>query len=38
MILGIYGAGALGREILEIARDINSTSDRWEDFVYLVDN
>ena len=38
MVLGIYGAGALGREILEIAEDINNTSDRWEDFVYLVDN
>ena len=23
MVLGIYGAGALGREILEIAEDIN---------------
>lgn len=38
MILGIYGAGALGREVLEIALDIQNVSARWDRFVYLADN
>ena len=37
MILGIYGGGALGREVLEIARDINKQDVRWEELVYIID-
>ena len=36
-ILGIWGAGGLGREVLELARIINGTSKRWDDFVFIVD-
>ncbi len=37
MVLGIYGAGGLGREVLELAKIINSTKEIWEDFVFIVD-
>lgn len=35
--LGIYGAGGLGREILELAGIINNRNKRWDDFVFIVD-
>lgn len=38
MILGIYGAGDLGREVLDIALDINRMSCRWDDFLFIDDN
>ena len=31
MILGIYGAGGLGREVLELATIINSQTNKWDD-------
>ncbi|GHV33511.1 GDP-perosamine N-acetyltransferase [Synergistales bacterium] len=37
MILGIYGSGGLGREVLENARQINSVSQKWEDIVFIDD-
>ena len=37
MVLGIYGAGALGREILEIVEEVNEVNFRWDRVVYLVD-
>ena len=36
-VLGIYGAGGLGREVLELARLINLTHRRWKDIVFIVD-
>lgn len=35
--LGIYGAGGLGREILEIAKAINTHSNRWECITFIDD-
>lgn len=37
MVLGIYGAGGLGREVLELARIINGRVKIWEDFVFIID-
>lgn len=37
MILGIYGAGGLGREVLELARQINEKHKRWDDFIFVID-
>lgn len=37
MVLGIYGAGGLGREVLELAKCINCTDKKWEKFVFIVD-
>ncbi len=37
MILGIYGAGGLGREVLELARQINYVSPRWDDILFIDD-
>ena len=37
MILGIYGAGGLGREVLELARIINRNEKRWDDFIIIDD-
>lgn len=37
MILGIYGAGGLGHEVLELARIINSRQRLWEDFIFIDD-
>lgn len=39
MILGIFGAGSLGREVLELAKEINQKQNRWDliDFVVDVD-
>lgn len=36
-ILGIYGAGGLGREVLELSRIINEKNHQWESFVFIVD-
>ncbi|MBQ5824927.1 MAG: acetyltransferase [Clostridia bacterium] len=36
-ILGIWGAGGLGREVLELARVINSRNKCWDGFVFIVD-
>lgn len=38
MILAIYGAGGLGREILELAYMINQNSKRWSDFLFVDDD
>lgn len=38
MILGIFGASGLGREVNIIARKINSIEHRWEKIVYIDDN
>ncbi len=37
MILGIYGAGGLGREVLELATIINSQTNKWDDIIFVVD-
>ncbi|MCL2357843.1 MAG: NeuD/PglB/VioB family sugar acetyltransferase [Defluviitaleaceae bacterium] len=37
MILGIYGSGGLGREILELARCIQRDSNRWRDIIFIDD-
>ena len=38
MILGIFGASGLGREVEIIARKINNRDNRWEQIVYVDDN
>lgn len=35
-ILGICGAGGLGREVLELAKTINLKQRRWEKFIFIV--
>lgn len=37
MVLGIYGASGLGREILELAFQINRVEKRWEGFIFIDD-
>ena len=37
MILGLCGAGGMGRRILELARQIQSVSDRWEEIIFILD-
>ena len=37
MILGIFGAGALGREVLEIVLEVNAGHTRWSRIVFLAD-
>ena len=37
MLLGIYGAGGLGREILILARQINENGKRWDDCLFIDD-
>ncbi|MBQ7570061.1 MAG: NeuD/PglB/VioB family sugar acetyltransferase [Synergistaceae bacterium] len=37
MILGIYGSGGLGREMLELARIINNNNLRWENIIFIDD-
>lgn len=37
MILGIYGAGGLGREVYELALIINDASNRWSRIVFIDD-
>lgn len=36
-VLAIYGAGGLGREVLELACAINERTNRWEHFVFIDD-
>lgn len=36
-VLGIWGAGGLGREVLELARIINNRNKLWDEFVFIVD-
>jgi len=38
MILGIYGAGGLGREIYDIANRINNKNNTWTSIVFINDN
>lgn len=38
MVLGIYGSGGLGREVVELAKQINTVSKRWEDLVFIDDH
>ena len=37
MILGIYGAGGLGREVLELARIYNAQNNKWTDIIFVID-
>lgn len=37
MILGIYGAGGLGREVYELANVINSNNNRWDEIFFIDD-
>lgn len=37
MILGIYGAGGLGRDLLVLAYEINKIENRWDDIVFIDD-
>ena len=37
-VLGIYGAGGLGREVFELAKIINGKEKTWDSFVFIVDN
>ena len=37
MILGVYGAGGLGREVLELAKIINNKELKWDEFIFIVD-
>ena len=37
MVLGIYGAGGLGRELLILAQQINVIENRWDGFVFIDD-
>lgn len=37
MILGIYGAGGLGRELYILAHQINKTEHRWTDIIFIDD-
>ena len=36
-ILGIWGAGGLGREVLELAEIINIREHRWDKYIFIVD-
>ncbi|CZY72387.1 TPA: acetyltransferase [Enterobacter ludwigii] len=38
MKLAIYGAGGLGREVLELAQEINATESRWDALCLIDDN
>lgn len=38
MILGIYGSGGLGKGVLELAKQIQATSARWDEFIFIDDN
>lgn len=37
MILGIYGSGGLGREVLDLAQGINALLAKWEKIVFIDD-
>ena len=36
-VLGIWGAGGLGREVLELAKIVNGRDKRWDSFIFIVD-
>jgi len=36
-ILAIYGAGKLGREVLQLAKEINSRNPKWQQIVFVDD-
>lgn len=38
MDLGIYGSGGLGREVVELAKQINTVTKRWENIVFVDDH
>lgn len=38
MVLGVYGASGLGREVRVLAKKINAVSGRWERIVFIDDN
>lgn len=38
MILGIYGAGGLGREVYELALSINAKYNKWQEIFFLDDS
>lgn len=38
MLLGIYGSGGLGREVAELAKQINTLSKRWENIIFIDDH
>lgn len=38
MILGIYGAGGLGREVYELALRVNSEENRWSEIIFIDDS
>ncbi len=37
MVLAIYGASGLGREVLELAKIINNSEKRWDEFIFIDD-
>jgi sugar O-acyltransferase (sialic acid O-acetyltransferase NeuD family) len=37
MILGIYGNGGLGREVLENAKEINAILEKWDEIIFIDD-
>lgn len=37
MILGIYGAGGLGREVFDLANTINGLNQRWSKIIFIDD-
>ena len=37
MVLGIYGAGGLGREVFELASVINDKNERWSEIIFVDD-
>ena len=37
MVLGIYGASGLGREVLELATIINEKQKRWDSYIFIDD-
>lgn len=37
MVLGIYGAGGLGREVMELAHIINKKDNRWDEIFFIDD-
>lgn len=37
MLLGIYGSGGLGREVLELSNQINAILHKWDDIIFIDD-
>lgn len=37
MVLAIYGCGGLGREVLELSKQINTLKDQWDNTVFIYD-